>query len=45
MPVTALQPWSNTSAAALSNSLSMCSWSADGSVVPSTLSSSSSDMK
>lgn len=45
MPVTALLPRLKVKLAQLSNNLSMCSWMLVGSAVPSTLSSSSSEMK
>ena len=45
MPVTALLPLLKMRLAQLSKSFSMCSWMLVGSAVPSTLSSSSSEMK
>lgn len=45
MPVTALLPRLKVRLAQLSNSFSMCSWMLEGSLVPSTLRSSSSEMK
>lgn len=45
MPVTALLPLLKVRLAQLSNSFSMCSWMLVGSAVPSTLSSSSSEIK
>ena len=45
MPVTALLPLLKVRLAQLSNSFSICSWMLVGSAVPSTLSSSSSEIK
>ena len=45
MPVTVLLPRLKVRLAQLSNSFSICSWMLEGSLVPSTLRSSSSEMK
>ena len=45
MPVTVLLPRLKVKLAQLSNSFSICSWMLDGSLVPNTLRSSSSEMK